>query len=76
MRRRKIGGCTCPQCHQYSSLLTGDVLGEHRTDLYALGSNRKERCPYSGGTWADAKAGISPLQRRTEAYQARKGDRS
>lgn len=55
----------CPQCKQYTNILTGNILGQHRRDTYYLCSNRKEHCWYSGGTIADAIAGITPLKRKT-----------
>jgi len=67
---RSSGGTTCPQCGQYAPLIAdGTRLGEHRTEFYVLGQirggRRRERCPYSGGTVADAVAGIPPLRRKT-----------
>jgi hypothetical protein len=33
-------------------------------DTYAIGTNRRERCPYSGGTVEDAAARITPIRRQ------------
>lgn len=60
-------GGRCPQCKQP---FTGRgkqadrIMGEHRTEFYYPFSNRRERCPFSGGTVEDAAAGISPIRRR------------
>lgn len=65
--RRAAGGGTCPVCRQPCRLY-GERIGEHKTDMYALGQARggrvRERCVYSGGTWSDAKLRVSPLVRR------------
>lgn len=60
-------GGICPRCKQP---LTGRgkqsdrIMGSHRMQTYAIGSNRRERCPYSGGTVEDAASGITPIRRR------------
>ena len=64
------GGTTCPRCGQYARLIKGGThLGEHKTEYYVMGQirggRRRERCAYSGGTVADALAGIPPLRRKT-----------
>lgn len=64
------GETTCPRCRQYARLIKGGThLGEHKTEHYAIGQRPggriRERCPYSGGTFADAQASIPPLRRRT-----------
>lgn len=64
MRRRRVAGMTCPRCKCFCFHMSDGTLNEHRTDFYALGTNRKERCVYSGGTVADAEASITPLRRR------------
>jgi hypothetical protein len=57
----------CPVCHQPCSF-RGERISEHRTDMFVLGQprggRRRERCVYSGGTWADAKLRVTPLARR------------
>ena len=59
---------TCPACKQPCRELKSGVLSEHKTPFYVLGQARggrvRERCPYSGGTWQDAKDKITPLRRR------------
>lgn len=67
---RSYGGTTCPRCRQYARLIKGGTsLGEHKTEYYVMGQirggRRRERCPYSGGTLADAQASIPPLRRKT-----------
>lgn len=74
MGKRAIGGTTCPQCKQYANILVGRVLGSHRKDTYYLCSNRREHCPYSGGTIEDAIAGITPLRRKTIDRLAREAE--
>jgi hypothetical protein len=37
------------------------------------GGNRREVCPYSGGTREDAEKRITPMMRRTQAFIVRKG---
>lgn len=56
-------GGMCPACGQPCRLY-GERLGEHRTEFYVLGGRRRERCVYSGGTWADAKVRVPPFARR------------
>ena len=63
-RKRRVAGMRCPRCEQFCYRMSDGTLSEHRTDMYAIGSQRKERCPYSGGTDADARAGITPVRRR------------
>jgi hypothetical protein len=63
------GGTTCPRCKQYARLIKGGThLGEHKTEYYAIGQRPggriRERCPYGGGTVADAHASIPPLRRK------------
>ena len=57
----------CPACKQPCTF-RGEIIGEHRTEMYALGQPRggrvRERCVYSGGTWADAKLRVPPRARR------------
>jgi len=66
-------GGRCPQCKQpFRGLRDGVTMGSHRTEFYAPFSNRRERCPYSGGTVEDARNGISPLLRRMEAFQRKR----
>jgi len=62
---RRVAGMICPRCHCFCFRMNDGTLNIHRTDFYALGTNRKERCVYSGGTLADAEASITPLRRRT-----------
>lgn len=71
MGKRAIGGTLCPQCKQYANILVGRILGQHRKDTYYLCSNRKEHCPYSGGTIQDAIDGITPLKRKTLDREAK-----
>lgn len=71
MGKRAIGGTLCPQCKQYANILVGDILGQHRKDTYYIASNRREHCPYGGGTREDARSGITPLRRKTIERLAR-----
>jgi hypothetical protein len=61
-------GVTCPVCKQPCKERRDGLLSEHKTPFYVLGQQRggrrRERCPYSGGTWKDAKDRITPLRRR------------
>jgi hypothetical protein len=61
-------GVICPSCKQPCRELANGTLSEHKTQFYVSGQPRggrlRERCPYSGGTWQDAKDGITPLKRR------------
>jgi hypothetical protein len=63
-RPRKIGGARCPRCGSYANILVGDVLGEHRTDNFYAGPDRRERCVYSGGLFEDARNAVTPEQRQ------------
>jgi len=63
---KRSAGVTCPRCGQHCYLNNGR-LSEHKTDQYAPGQRPggkvRERCVYSGGTWFDATAHISPTRR-------------
>jgi hypothetical protein len=74
MGKRAIGGTTCPRCYQYTNILKGNILGQHRTDFYYPFSSRRELCVYSGGTLEDATAGITPLRRKTMDRQTQEKD--
>lgn len=65
MSRRVIAGTMCRQCGQYTNILTGNIVGRHKTDEYHPFSNRRVSCAYGGGTVADMDAGITPLRRKT-----------
>lgn len=66
-------GGRCPRCGQtFRGLRDGVTMGEHRTEYYAIGASRRERCAYSGGTVADAAREISPLLRRTQEWVIRR----
>jgi len=65
-------GGKCPRCGQiYRGRADGKTMGQHRTDLYAIGGKTREHCPYGGGTVADAVKGITPLTRRTQVFIVR-----
>lgn len=60
-------GGRCPYCKQPFTgrgKHSGRVMGEHRMETYVICTNRRERCPYGGGTVEDAAARISPIRRR------------
>lgn len=43
-------------------------MGQHRSPWNYIASNRREPCPYGGGTREDAEKRITPLMRRTQAH--------
>lgn len=62
-------GGRCPHCGEvFRGLRDGKTMGAHLAWWYVLGTNRRERCPYSGSTVADAQKRITPLMRRTQAH--------
>lgn len=70
-------GVTCPGCGQFCYQRNNGMLSEHKTANYVLGQarggRRKERCVYSGGTWEDAKAKITPLRRMQMSREPQAG---
>jgi hypothetical protein len=62
-----VKGVTCPACGRACYELGNGKLSQHKTDQYVWGQRAggrvRERCVYSGGTWADAEARIAPLRR-------------
>lgn len=61
----------CPVCLQHTWIRQdGVTMSRHWSDQYrpATASRRRntvrEECPFGGGTLADARAGITPLDRR------------
>lgn len=66
-------GGRCPYCGEvFRGLSDGKRMGHHRTWWYPLGGgNRRENCPYSGSTPADAQRCITPIMRRTQAFIVR-----
>lgn len=63
-------GGRCPYCGEpFRGLADRKTMGSHKTPWYPFGRDvRRERCPYSGGTVADAHKRITPLMRRTQAH--------
>lgn len=62
MSVRRIAHVICGGCGAGCWELNTGVLSEHRTGMYTE-SGARERCIYSGGTWADARTKITPRQR-------------
>lgn len=75
--KRVRAGVTCPACGQGCYEYTDWTLSEHKTPYFVPGQppggKVRERCVYSGGTWADAKAKITPWRRKVLDDNARWG---
>ena len=63
-------GGRCPYCGEpFRGLKDGKTIGSHKTPWYPFGRDvGRERCPYSGGTLADARKRITPRMRRMQAH--------
>lgn len=75
--KRVRSGITCPKCGCGCYEFIDGTLSEHLTDNYVWGQRKggkiRERCVYSGGTFADAEARITPLRRTMIDNHARGG---
>jgi uncharacterized protein (DUF2237 family) len=68
---RTVAGVTCPQCKRSCRVDANDVMTRHKSQHFLPFRQTREWCKFSGGTWADAKLGITPHMRKRESHVRR-----